>query len=97
MAAITGPADLLKLPAPEQAKALKAGAEFEALLLNNVLGAVEHAFTNLPGGKEHPTTDPYCGLAMQALTLGLSEHGGVGLGRLLAGALNQRQRAPEKP
>jgi Rod binding domain-containing protein len=97
MAALVGAADLLKLRDPERVKALKAGAQFEALLLNNVLGAVEHAFTNLPEGKESPATDPYRGFAMQALSLGLAERGGIGLGRLMARALSKRQGTPESP
>jgi Rod binding domain-containing protein len=79
-------------PAPaaaDHSKAVKAGAEFEAILLNNLLGGLERAFTNLPGKKEDHSTEAYSGLAMQALTSGLAENGGIGVGRLITQSLNE--------
>jgi Rod binding domain-containing protein len=75
---------------PMQDKACRAGAQFEAVLLNNVLGGVERAFTELPGGHKEHSTEVYSGLAMQALTSALADQGGIGLGKLIAGALIQR-------
>ena len=73
-------------------KAMKAGMEFEAILLNNLLGGLERAFTNLPGKKEDHSTEAYSGLAMQALASGLAESGGIGVGRLIAKALDKRSQ-----
>jgi Rod binding domain-containing protein len=75
---------------PQHQKALKAGAQFEAVLLNNVLGAVEQAFTRLPGSPERDSTEAYSGLAMQELASKLAEGGGIGIGRMLAKALEKR-------
>ena len=64
-------------PNSPHAKVLKAGAQFEAVLLNNVLGAVEHAFTELPGSHDHQSTEAYSGVAMQTLASKLAEGGGL--------------------
>lgn len=37
---------------PERAKALQAGMQFEAVLLNTALGPLEHSFAHLPGEKK---------------------------------------------
>jgi Rod binding domain-containing protein len=78
---------------PQHEKIRKAGAQFEAVLLNNVLGAVEQTFTRLPGSQEPDSTEAYSGLAMQALTSKLAEGGGIGIGRMLATSLEKRSVA----
>ena len=84
------------MPDPQHAKALKAGAQFEAVLLNNVFGAVEQTFTRLPGSHEHHSTEAYSGLAMQTLASKLAEGGGIGLGRLLTSALQKRSSGAQE-
>ena len=79
-------------PQSQQAKLKKAGAEFEAILLNNVLGGLELAYTRLPGAKQDHSTEAYSGFAMEALASGLAQNGGVGIGRLLAKALIAGQK-----
>lgn len=78
------------MDADQVAKARKAGAQFEAVLLNNVLGGVERTFTDLPGGHKDQCTEVYSGLAMQTLSSALAQRGGVGLGSLIADALVER-------
>jgi Rod binding domain-containing protein len=87
---------------PERSKALQAGMQFEAVLLNTVLGSLEHTFSRLPGGKEEDhASEGYGSMAMQALTSGLARSGGIGLGKIIAAALlknshgsNQTEREP---
>jgi Rod binding domain-containing protein len=76
--------------AADLSKTMKAGMQFEAILLNSLLGGLERAFTNLPGKKEDHSTEAYSGFAMQALASGLAESGGIGVGRLIAKALDRR-------
>lgn len=83
----------LQSGAPQIAKAVKAGEQFEAVLLNEVFGGVEHAFTSLPGAKKENSIVPYHGLAMQALALHLAQAGGVGIGRLIAKCLENQESA----
>lgn len=75
------------------AKAQKAGAEFEGVLLNIVLGAVERSFSELPGTKVQQENQSYNGLGMQALTSGLARAGGIGLGKMIAAALEKSEHA----
>lgn len=75
------------------AKAQKAGAEFEGVLLNIVLGAVERSFSELPGTKVQQENQAYNGLGMQALTSGLARAGGIGLGKMIAAALEKSEQA----
>jgi Rod binding domain-containing protein len=69
------------------AKITKAGTQFEAILLNNVLGDLERAFTDLPGKKEDNSSQAYSSFAMQGLASGLAQAGGIGIGRMIAKAL----------
>jgi hypothetical protein len=68
-------------------RALKAAAEFEAVLLNTVFGELEHSFSQLPGSKVEHATEAYSGLGMQALTSGLARSGGIGLSEMITRAL----------
>ena len=76
---------------PEQAKAIRAGSEFEAVLLNAVFGGLQAAFTHLPGTHQSNSTKAYDGIAMQALTAGLSRSGGIGMGAFVTRWLEARQ------
>src|SRR6266481_101988 len=73
------------------AKIKQAGAQFEAVLLNSVFGSLEQTFSRLPGTHQDTTSKSYDSLAMQALTSGLAQSGGIGLGRLIAEKLMQSQ------
>ena len=79
--------------AATRVKAEKAGAEFEGVLLNIVLGAVERSFSELPGTKVQQENQAYNGLGMQALTSGLARAGGIGLGKMISAALEKNEKA----
>ena len=87
MAAIQGASPAGAAQQSADVKIRRAGAQFEAILLNKVLGDLEHAFTDLPGKKEDHSTQVYSGFAMQALASGLADAGGIGLGRMVGKAL----------
>lgn len=72
-----------------QSKAQKVGAEFEGILLNMVLGAVDKSFSELPGAKLLQETEAYSGFGMQALTSGLARAGGIGLAKMISSALEK--------
>jgi Rod binding domain-containing protein len=86
-AATLGPAT----PEALRQKAVRAGAEFEAVLLNQVLGELERSFAQLPGSKLEHATEAYSGLGMQALTSGLARTGGIGLSGMLTRSLLQTE------
>jgi hypothetical protein len=82
--------DFPVLPVPS-GRAVQAGRQFEAVLLNLVFGNLERAFSQLPGGKVEHATEAYAGLGMQALTSGVAEAGGIGISRLITRALEKRE------
>jgi Rod binding domain-containing protein len=69
------------------AKAMKAGAQFEAILLNTVLGDLQRTFSDLPGATEDDIIKSYDGFGIEALTSSLAAGGGIGLGAFIAKAL----------
>ena len=71
-----------------QGKVLRAGRQFEAVLLNSVLGSLEHTFSSLPGTKLQNEAENYRAMGMQALATSLSEKGGIGIGDLIARKLS---------
>ena len=70
-----------------EGRAMQAGRQFEALLLNMVLGETEKSFSQLPGSKVEQATESYRSLGMQALTGKLAREGGIGIARVIAQAL----------
>jgi hypothetical protein len=70
-----------------QAKAMKAGQQFEAILLNLAFGDLQKAFSQLPGANEDFVAISYNGFGMEALTSGLARGRGIGLGAFITKAL----------
>lgn len=70
-----------------QARAAKAGTQFEAILLNIVFGDLQRTFSQLPGTTEEGVSKSYDGFGMEAFTSNLARSGGIGLGAFIAGAL----------
>lgn len=75
-----------------QAKADKAGAPFEAILLNMVFGELQRTFSQLPGASRDAVSKSYDGFGTEALTAGLARSGGVGLGAFIARGLMKQAR-----
>jgi Rod binding domain-containing protein len=81
-------------PAAEHARKItKAAREFEAVLLNTVLGPLEHTFSSLPGKETDAVSDNYHSLGMQALTSTLAAKGGVGIADMIVKSLSKRDPA----
>ena len=88
MNAVASSTALAAAVSPDPARVLQAGMQFEAVLLNTVLGPLEHSFSHLPGGKtEDHASEGYSSMAMQVLTSELARSGGIGLGKMIAGEL----------
>ena len=83
----------LNLVDPVQAKALKAGAQFEAILMDMAFGDLQKSFSRLPGATEDAVGKSYTGFGMEALTSALSRDGGIGIGAVITKAL-LAQRKP---
>jgi hypothetical protein len=76
------------------AGAARAGAQFEAILLNIVFADLERTFSQLPGASEDPISRSYSGFGMEALTSGLARNGGIGLGAFIAKSLLSHNSHP---
>ena len=74
-------------------KITKAAHDFEAVLLNTLLGPVERTFSSLPGKPTDAVSDNYQSLGMQALTSTLAAKGGIGLAAMIVKSLLQREHA----
>lgn len=77
-------------------RVLHAAHEFEAVLLNTLLGSLEHSFASLPGKDPEAGSDNYQYLGMQALASSLAARGGVGIASMIARSLLQRGSSGEK-
>jgi Rod binding domain-containing protein len=76
--------------APTEAYAQRvshAAHQFEAVLLNSLLGSLEHSFSALPGKKSDSIADNYHAMGMQALASSLASGGGVGIAKMIEGNL----------
>src|SRR6478609_7111802 len=77
---------------PVQARAAKAGAQFEGILLNMVFGELQRTFSQLPGATRDAVSKSYDGFGTEALTAGLARSGGVGLGAFIAKGLMRQAK-----
>jgi Rod binding domain-containing protein len=68
-------------------RVVHAARQFEAVLLNSLLGSLEHSFSTLPGKKSDSIADSYHSMGMQALASTLAAGGGIGIANMIAGNL----------
>src|SRR5579872_1893547 len=61
----------------------EAAHQFEAVLLNSLLGSLEHSFSALAGKKTDSVADDYHSMGMQALSSTLAARGGVGIASMI--------------
>ena len=74
-------------------KIAKAANDFEAVLLNTLLGPLEKTFASLPGKETDAVSDDYHSLGMQALASSLAARGGVGIAAMIVKSLSKRDNA----
>ncbi|MGO9124748.1 MAG: rod-binding protein [Terriglobales bacterium] len=85
---------VLSAPAAEHARKIaKAARDFEAVLLNSMLGPLEKTFSSLPGKENDAVSDNYHSLGMQALASSLAAKGGLGIADMIAKSLSKREQA----
>jgi hypothetical protein len=70
-------------------KIQKAGRDFEAVLLNQLLDKLESTFATVPGREDTDSTaEQFKGLGVQALSGMLAAHDVLGTSKLISGALS---------
>jgi len=72
-------------PDPDRTKrAVHAAHEFEAVLLNTLLGSLEHSFASIAGTKKKdPAADSYQSMGIQTLATSLADRGGIGIASMI--------------
>jgi len=80
----------ISAPAPRDQKILHAAQEFEAVLLNTLLGSLATTFATMPGDAIESSSTHYQYLGMQALSSCLAARGGLGITRLVTQSLTSR-------
>ena len=95
VAPIVTTAPATSTPAVDQhaRKIAKAAHDFEAVLLNTLLGPLEKTFSRLPGKETDAVSDNYHSLGMQALASSLAAKGGVGIAAMIIKSLSKRDPA----
>jgi Rod binding domain-containing protein len=87
--------------APTEAYAhrvVHAARQFEGILLNTLLGSLEHSFSALPGKKPDSIADNYHSMGMQALASTLAARGGVGIANMIVhNLLRTKGQGPNGP
>jgi Rod binding domain-containing protein len=78
----------------QEAKAIKAGKDFESILLGSWLTQAENTFAKVPGTDDDnqdtdQTNEQFQGLAMQALAGKLTASGGIGIARMITANLRK--------
>ncbi|HXZ32719.1 MAG TPA: rod-binding protein [Terriglobales bacterium] len=71
-------------------KFVRAAHQFEAVLLNQLLGSLEHAFASLGTEKTEAASDHYRFLGMQALASSIAAKGGIGIADMIVRNWYQR-------
>ncbi|HYA23098.1 MAG TPA: hypothetical protein VEF05_03005 [Terriglobales bacterium] len=72
-------------------KLVHAAHQFEAILLNQLLGSLEHAFSALGKEKKEAGSDHYQFLGLQALASSVAAHGGLGIADMIIRNLKSRR------
>ncbi len=86
-------------PAGTQAprKLRESARQFEALLLNTLLGPLEKTFSSVPGQKDVPGASDYGYMATQALSSAMAAAGGLGIARMIVHNIMLRQPVTDEP
>jgi Rod binding domain-containing protein len=77
-------------------KLLHAAQQFEALLLNDLLGPVEKTFASIPGQDSAVGADTYQSLGTQALAANLAASGGLGIAtKIIRNIMQHKERVSQ--
>jgi Rod binding domain-containing protein len=73
------------------AKMVRAAHQFEAVLLNSLLGSLQHSFSSLGGKKTDSESTNYDYVGMQALAAALAAKGGIGIADRIVASMRQHE------
>ena len=73
------------------ARMVRAARQFEAVLLNSLLGSLQHSFASLDGKTAGSESTNYNYVGMQALASALAARGGIGIANRIVNSLRQHE------
>ena len=73
------------------ARMVRAARQFEAVLLNSLLGSLQHSFASLDGKTADSESTNYNYVGMQALASALAARGGIGIANRIVTSLRQHE------
>jgi Rod binding domain-containing protein len=82
-------------PSPSP-RLMTAARQFEALLLESLLGPAERTFSTVPGGSNQAESETYQSLGVEALANGLACSGGLGIAAMIVRNL-MKSKGIERP
>jgi len=88
-ARVAGPGPVAVVP-PHDAKLQRVAREFEAILLNSLLGSLQHTFSSLLSKPTESGSGNYDYLGTQALASSLAAKGGLGIADMIVRNLQQK-------
>jgi Rod binding domain-containing protein len=83
--------------AAHSAKMVRAARQFEAVLLNSLLGSLQHSFSSLGGKKTDSESTNYDYVGMQALSAALAAKGGIGIADRIVASMRQHENRSSLP
>ena len=81
--------------ASHTAKMVRAARQFEGVLLNSLLGSLQHSFSSLGGKKADSESTNYDYVGMQALASALAARGGIGIADRIVAGMPQHENPVE--
>lgn len=91
MEAVSGVTNSIPADESRAAKLARAAHQFEAVLLNQLLGSLQETFSALGKHKSESGSDHYQYLGMQALASSIAAGGGVGIAEMIIHNVMQRE------
>ncbi|MGA8150207.1 MAG: hypothetical protein WB952_04605 [Terriglobales bacterium] len=73
------------------AKMVHAARQFEAVLLNSLLGSLQHSFSTIGGKETDSESTNYDYVGMQALASALAARGGIGIADRIVTSMRQHE------
>ena len=73
------------------ARMVHAARQFEGVLLNSLLGSLQHSFASLDGKTTDSESTNYNYIGMQALASALAARGGIGIANRIVTSLRQHE------
>jgi len=70
---------------------VRAARQFEAVLLNSLLGSLQHSFASLDGKTADSVSTNYDYVGMQALASALAARGGIGIANPIVTSLRRHE------